>query len=430
MTQYTPAQRRGVTNVPEQNQPEPAVEPRPPIETSQEALTGGRAVTGVDFEKSVHRGEGVDLDACEVLDGPWTIPGRGAKGDRCGVVAPNGFCDADDPHVTFGRHDCGRRSCPRCWFSSWRNPRTVEVTARLGAARYDAEGAGKRCVHAVVSPESGETGTIEQFYQNRSEAIQVAKRAGIRGGIIVPHGFRVKKRIQEKIEQEREAGNFSGGDWKWVREHDCSWHNFVYWSPHYHVIGLSRDVDPSNVSDEWVVHNIKRKRADGEVGHSLAPFTLTGSNGYKDMARTVGYTLSHATYEADSNRQVMTWFGDLHGSNFDPEEDISDGPWSKIHRKARVIVGSEGDDGGDGAGDDDDDRECLRGGCEGTWHPIHEAPDFLDQRGNDIPEDAYDRIHTAWLWDSGDLEPPPGLKRPTTEEGAREAFAEMLNGEP
>lgn len=425
MVEYTGAQVRGETNV-ELPGSEVLVDPREQRETDQLDLTGSRALEGVYFEPSVRTGSAVDHDATKVYDGSWAIPGKGAAGSRCGVVAPNGFCDGEH-HVTFGRHDCGRRSCPRCWYSGWRNPRTVEAVVRLAAARYDADdGIDRRAVHGVVSPpEPAEIETTDEFYSARSKAVEVAKEAGIRGGFVVPHGYRIIDRIQTRIQAERDAGEFEGGDWKWVREHDAPWYSFVEWSPHFHVIGLSTDVQGGDRSDGWVVHNIKRKRADGEVRHSLAPFTLTGRDGYEDMASVTGYVLSHATFEKESNRQTVTWFGDLHGSNFAPEKELSEGAYSKIRRTTQEVVGAHGDDEEDGEGVEEG-RECPYDGCTGTWHHINEAGDYLDQRGSGLSDDAYNRVHTAFLWWQGEIKPPPGAKNPTTEEDAREAWEWLL----
>jgi hypothetical protein len=312
----------------------------------------------------------------------------------------------------------------------------VEAVARLGAARYaEDDGIDRRAVHVVVSPpDSFSITSTGKFYDSRSEALDIAKEAGVRGGMIVPHGYRVPEEVQGEIQRERDAGTFSGGDWHWIREHDRPWTEFVEWSPHWHVIGLTRDLDAGDRSDGWVVHNVKRKRADGERRHSLAPFRLTDETGYEDMASVVGYVLSHATYEIEANRQVITWFGSLHGSQFNPdptdedrqlESPLSPGSWRAIRRYSRKVVGSHGDQDDDGD-DGDDEKKCPHPDCSGTWHPIHEAPDYLDQCGGRLDQEAYDRIHRAYLWSEGDIHPPPGMKNPTTESQAREAFQKLL----
>lgn len=433
MTNYTPAQRVGITAVPEDD-PDYLFE-RSPVETTQMDLSGSEAVEGVYFEPNVQRGEGVDHSESEVLDRGWTLPGRGAAGERCGVVAPNGYCT--DGHVTFGRHDCGRRSCPRCWYSGWRNPRTVDAVVRLAAKRHVSEGWDKRAVHVSLSPDDGaEISSEQEFYEARSEAVEVAREANIRGGLIVPHGYRVKDDVQEIIEKQREAGEFEGGDWKWVRESEAPWYESVEWFPHFHVIGLSADVEQGDeVRDGWLLKNIRRKRADGEVKHSLAPFYKNRDAGYEDMASVVGYLLSHATYVGGSSRQTMTWFGSLHSSQFnaDPTDDektldspLTEPDYWNIRQTAQRVVGHHGDEYGEGSGDDEEERECPHEGCEAAWKPIHTAEAYLEDKGSKLSDEVYNRIQTAYLWSEGDLPPPPGLKRPTTAAEARDAFRELL----
>jgi len=252
----------------------------------------------------------------------------GEPEDRCGEYTPKEFCDGEDPHLHFGKHLCGRRDCPRCWSSQWVRPRTVNAVARLGAARHAAdESAAKRAVHVVLSPPEGSIQSIDGFYRARREAVEKAREHGIRGGLIIPHGYRVYDDTQTAYQAAKDEGMevAESGLWQFIRQNDRDWRKQVYWSPHFHVVGLARDVDAGDGTDGWVLHNVKR---DGS--HSLEPFYLHNQEGYEDMARVVRYLLSHATYEEDSTRQVMTWFGSLHATNLDPKAEITTTAWRRI----------------------------------------------------------------------------------------------------
>lgn len=397
-TRYTPAQLRGVTDTSDAGGPEPSLEPD----------------TGAWSE---------DLDRSIYGEREWLLPGLGDEGAGCGEWAPREFCDAAG-HVQLGQHLCGRRSCPRCWNGQWARPRTVSVVQRLAAARYaEPDGIRRRAVHVIVSPAEGSVVSIEDFYRARRKAIDRAKEHGVRGGLIVPHGYRVTDDAKAEFRALLDAGEWDleadGGIWRWVRENRRDWRDQTYWSPHFHVLGLAVDVDAGDGAGGWVVKNVKR----GDR-HSLKPFRLTDESGYEDMAAAARYLLSHATYEADGSRQVVTWFGALHATNFDPEEALSAGAWEAIKRTAEEVVGGRADRG-DGA-DSEEPETCPVDGCEGVLHPIWEAGEFLTVRGEDLPRSNEHTLARAHEWACGDREPPPGLKHPRTEQQAREALDALL----
>lgn len=364
-----------------------------------------------------------DLDVAVYGEQEWLIPGMGEAGDRCGEWGPRDFCDVS-AHVVMGKHSCGRRECPTCWSGQWAGPRTVNVVAKLAAARYAAEeGADKRGVHAVLSPAGGSIDSIEGFYQGRTDALDLAKQHGVRGGVVVAHGFRPTDDTKDAFED----ADPEGGIWRYIRENRRDWREQVYWSPHYHVIGLGRFEDVTEgdpeADDGWLFKKIRTlDRFEG----------LRDRGGYNDMAGAVRYLLSHATFPAEESRQAVTWYGALHPVNFSPEEALSDGAWSVIQREAESVVGNEGDRSEEGEGpavDDEEEREeCPVDGCDGHLHPIWDADDFMEQRGDRLTDEEHDRLLTAYMWATGDIDPPPGLKHPKSEEHARESFNAMLTG--
>lgn len=358
-----------------------------------------------------------DLDVAVYGEQEWLIPGMGEAGDRCGEWGPREFCDVS-AHVVMGKHSCGRRECPSCWSGQWAGPRTVNVVAKLAAARHAAEsGADKRAVHAVLSPPEGSVNSIEGFYQGRTEALDLAKQHGVRGGVVVAHGFRPT----DDTKQAFEDADTEGGIWRFLRENERDWRDQTYWSPHYHIVGLGRfeDVtegDPDE-DDGWLFKKIRTlERFEG----------LRHTEGYDDMAGVVRYLLSHATFPAEESRQAVTWYGDLHPVNFSPEEEISDGAWSVIERMAESVVGHEGDREEDGGMGDEEREECPVDGCDGELHEIWAANDFMEQRGDRLNDEEHDRLLTAYMWATGDIDPPPGLKHPKSEEHARESFNAMV----
>lgn len=344
--------------------------------------------------------------------GEWELPGMGEAGPRCGEVRAAGFCDKKG-HVNYERHLCGRRECPECWSNQWAGPRTESVVSRLAAARHaEDDGLDRRTVHAAVSPPEDSINTIRGFYDGRSRANEIAKEHGIRGGVVVAHGYRALDETKDRYRELKPDLPL----WRWIRGNDREWREQVYWSPHYHIIGLSRDTKPADDDmDGWVFKKIR----------SLAPYKgKIDREGIEDMASTVRYLLSHATFPANENRQAVTWFGSLHGTNFDPEDELSKSDWGDIQEAVEEIVGHRADDDEEGGGMEQE--ECSREGCESVVHEIWGARDFLDQYPDVWSEEQRERVRAAYDWATGRSLPPPGLKRPRSREDAEEALEAIL----
>lgn len=353
--------------------------------------------------------------------GEWELPGMGDPAPRCGEVSASTFCD-EAGHIQFQRHLCGRRECPECWSSQWAGPRTASVVSRLAAARYAEEGVGRRVVHAVVSPPEDSINTIRGYFEGRRKANEIAKEHGVRGGVVVAHGYRALEETKQRFQEEEPDLPL----WRWIRANDRPWKEQVYWSPHFHVIGLCRDFSAAEErSDGWVIQNL----STGD--RRFSPFQLHQKDGYRDMVGAVRYLLSHATFPANESRQAVTWFGSLHGTNFDPEAELSAGSWSTIQRITEEVVGAGlEDDDGDGGGEEDDDRECPVEGCDGRVHDIWGARMFLESAaGEALERDQRERVEAAYEWVAGLKQPPPGMKNPQSEEQAREALSVILEGE-
>ncbi len=351
-----------------------------------------------------------ELGFGSLADSAMTIPGKGESGDRCGEYVPIEFCEVcGEPH--FGEHRCGRRTCPDCWID-WRNKRAVNITKRLGAARYAAEsGLEKRAIHAVLSPPDGEIETLEDVKQGYRDAYRLAEEKGVRGGVAIFHGWRVVDSAKERWRRETNGGDNGPKLWAWVREQPRMWRSLVEWSPHYHVLGLSEDfeADDPDAQDGWVARRLR----------TLDSFYLNQSGGYEDMARTAAYLLSHAGFETDSTADCVRWFGELATAKFSPESvDV----YSRIEEMAEAAIGYD-DETGDGD-EESESKECRNCGAEGQMCSIFDAGVALSDRRwcEDIGKEQQRRLSAAFKWAIGDVPPPPGYKHPTTEDGAGDAL--------
>lgn len=356
-----------------------------------------------------------DLESSVYGDTSWIIPGMGDQPGSCGRWYPDSFCD--DGHVSLGVSRCGNRACPKCYWS-WNRTRSEKIVRRLAAARYAAEeAADKRLVHVVASPAEGSIQTDQQFYDAQREAYQLAKDKGVRGGVLVPHRWRLTDDVKRRYRAEKDAG-YTGGAWKWVREQDMHWRDLTTFSPHFHIFGLARDVGENSPEEDdgWVFMRIR----------SFDRLQLHQSAGYEDMAGGALYLLSHASFQRDERKQVVRWFGDLAPAAFSPEEELSEGSLATIERYAAEAAGNL--EPTEEATEGNEEDRCPHDGCDCQTHPIWQAGEALQNKSwcEQIGEERQREVLTAFQWFIGEVVPPPGLRNPRNREQAEEAFQALL----
>jgi hypothetical protein len=276
--------------------------------------------------------------------------------------------------------------------------------------------------HAVVSPPEGEIRSEREYWEGRKKAGEIAKEKGWRGFTVIPHPFRVTEEGKERY--GREDPDY--GIWVWLRNDvDGGVSRYTYWSPHYHIVGATgADMEPAKDGDSWNYVFIR----------SMESFEgVRDRESHEDMYGLLRYLLSHTGYPADSTKQVVTWQGDLANSVFVEDateswqhEKPSEGVRSALEREVKAMAGVAGEEEGDGeeGRETDDVGDCPDSECEGVLIDVFDVSAFL--RSNKPPREVADKMRIARDWRLGDVEPPPGLKRPRSEEEAREAFEEML----
>jgi len=360
-------------------------------------------------------------------DGHWKLPGQGGRGSRCGEWYPKAVCKkCGEPD--FGTHLCSKRSCPgpggdesgSCW-AIWAQEAGVRATQRIQAFRYTQPDDYRRQVaHGVVSPPEGTVMNARQYWNGRSKAAEIAQQKGWRGFAVIPHPFRVTDEGQERYEEE----DPEYGIWVWLRNDVEKMFEYIYWSPHYHIIGFtSADMTAAREDDDWTYHFLR----------SLEHFDgVRDRDSHEDLYGLFRYLLSHTGYPEESTKQVTTWYGDLANSVFveDATEDWqhqkpSKGILSSLKREIEEVAGKTEDDESDGSGggESDDRGDCPVEGCDGVLIGVFDIQAYLRQA--QPPPEVEKVMIAAWEWRSNMRHPPPGLKRPQSEEDAREAFIEM-----
>jgi hypothetical protein len=356
-----------------------------------------------------------EIEYSVFADSSMSLPGQGQEGPNCGVWKPAEFCDSC-AEVSMAPNRCGRRSCPNC-DGEWTKERAVGITKRMSAARQaETPGVDRRAIHAVMSAPEGEIRTLQQVYDGYREAYRLAEQKGVRGGVAIFHGYRVTTEVQEQYR----AIDVDMGIWRWLLEvRPESWRELTYWSPHYHILGLCRDfgADDPEQQDGWVARRVRSmERHDG----------LRDREAYDDLVGATRYLMSHATYESDTSRDCVRWFGELATANFQPTEALSEGSYDVIDRVVREVVGSGIE--GDGDGPEEEEREECDCCGSRSWSPIWDAGDALADPGwcDRIGRLKERRLVAAFEWAIGERMPPPGMRNARDEEEAREALEEIL----
>jgi hypothetical protein len=353
-----------------------------------------------------------EIDISVYADSSMTIPGMGERGVNCGEWYPAEFCEMCGT-VHSGVSYCQQRGCPACW-DTWTGNRAESIVRRLTAFRWtQPPSVERRTVHAVASPPTGEITSLSDVKRYRRKAQSKVREAGLRGGVMVFHGFRVKGEVKETFEELKAAEAVEGGIWKYVRENGRDWRSQTYWSPHFHVIGVAPEFEPEE-GDDWVVKRLST--AD-------ALESLRDGGAYHSVGKMSRYILSHATFEPEGMRAV-SWFGELHATQFDPGEELSAGALSVIERKAAKAVGNE-----EYEEEAAEPATCKEPGCEGERRPIWDANLYI---GNEewveaVGREAERKLSVAFDWALGERRPPPGLQKPRNRAEYEEAFEELLS---
>lgn len=322
-----------------------------------------------------------------------TIPGKGDRPESCGDWYPTEFCD-ECGELELSQSACWCRDCPKCWFK-WTRESARRITVRLNGARQtEPDNYQRRAHHIVVSPPPGSIKTLCDYYQAQKKGYQLAKEHGVRGGVCIPHAYRIStdaKARWNEMHDETESGI-----WKWIREHDQAWDELVEWAPHFHILGLGIDLQPGKQSEDWVFKQIR----------SLSPHRLTESDGYDDLLGCARYLLSHCSYNPDESKQSVRWFGALSPSQFSPEQSLSEGAYSALTRKTDERIKSYSDRI---ETDESASNTCSKEGCDGRLLPILDAGVKLGQSDwtTQLDSATHARLQAAYRWANGDLDPPP-----------------------
>lgn len=374
-----------------------------------------RAAAERSFDPADHGDESLGVKVYGADD--WSFPGMSDPHPDCGNYRVEGVCEnCGEPH--FAPHQCGRRGCPNC-AGIWMKQAAMKRTVRLQSVRYGAD--HKQVAHAVVSP-SKPTQSTREYLDGRSDAADVAKEKGFTDFDVIAHPCRVTDEGKEIYEKEQRDDD-KRGIHVWLKHEYPDRYTFgkddslLYWSPHYHIIGLtSADMEPAKESDEYVYKFID----------SLPAFRMNDKQSYESVYRVYRYLLSHAGIHEERQFNAVVGYGGVSNTAY-KDHKPSDGVISRMERLVEEIAEEmlDDDDGSiERAGSDVDELGECEYCDDGIVINVFRAPEFIEQA--QPPPDIRDRFIAAYEWRKGKIDPPPGLKRPQSEQDASEAFDSLV----
>jgi hypothetical protein len=258
----------------------------------------------------------------------FSIPGSGEITDpeQCGNWFKVAACSVDSKHYKKNiTHSCGHIVCPTCW----RDPVYKAAKTASGRIRgFIADAINKKLHcnsyselvlnHYVLSAPAGLITPDMSYNQIKQKGRDIATKAGIWGGFLAFHPWRLKKRIIQQLstlciehtnmgEEEREK-RF----WEMVRDDALqlgTWRVYVRWSPHFHVIGFGHLPDQNTEEEKESVKKLYKGWVVVWIRHVETFHQFTGQRLADPVADLAAYILSHAGYQ--ENKKMPVWLGEL-----------------------------------------------------------------------------------------------------------------------
>lgn len=343
----------------------------------------------------------------------WGLPGLGESGPRCGEYYPESVCETcGEPD--FATRSCGRRECPDC-MGQWAKNAAVKRTVRLQARRLnEPDDYRRQAGHAVVSFDDAAQ-SVGEVKRHRKRAGEIAQEHGYRGCDVVFHAFR----LTDEADAMYERADPDVGKWVWFKRHHPERLTLdhadplVYWSPHYHVIGLmSPDMDEGD--------------GDGYVYHFIDSFgSLSGKcdrDSHEEVYGTYRYLLSHAGVHDGEEINATVGYGDLSNARFG-EFRLDGSEMDTLEKEVEEAVSRDDAETGEPS---DDNRDCPQDGCDGYLIDVFDVHQYL--RTADPPPGVQAKMELALDWRLGNVTPKGGARRPQTLEEARESW-KLITGE-
>jgi len=273
-----------------------------------------------------------DGETCEGFT--FSIPGSGEiTKDDCGAWIQTAACGSNPKHYSKRiSKNCGRVECPICWTGP------VGRAARNASARlrgYTTDALQKRLRekyqltvnHFTTSPLYGVITPDMPYNKIKQRGRDIAAKAGITGGFMGFHPFRIKKSVAWRLARLCDDNLKDYPDerekkfWELVRADALglgSWRDYVRWSPHFHIVGFGRLPDQKTDEDKEAVRVLYKGWVVKWIRHVDTYRQFDGTKLQDPIAELIFYILSHAGYQA--GRKMPVWLGVCSPNNLHAEE--------------------------------------------------------------------------------------------------------------
>ena len=262
----------------------------------------------------------------------FDLVGFGEVRDNCGMIRHSISCTENSKQTTLTgedyshdnflmMHSCHRAECP-IDYMSWAYREGRQVEEKIHKANLSYLDIGVRlgyANHIILSPPQKKAGALigsnksSDYKILRNYAYEASQLLGIKGGVLIFHPFRIIAGVADLLKSE--GYGVGGVDSKgslWFGVHNNvlkspnGWKDYVYESPHFHIIGVGRLMRPDKFhlrSGGWVYKNKGVRDSESSLDKSCFGSDLS------DVGRTVIYALSHSGLSNNFKVQSVTWFG-------------------------------------------------------------------------------------------------------------------------
>jgi hypothetical protein len=305
--------------------------PSPPLGAVPSGRDAGAG--GSDQQNPLHISA---LGTNEIHDVEFLITGGGVVTDPifCGTWSRTYACSQDPKHFMRSvKHHCDNPSCPEC-MPSWSNKAARRIAERIRGyiecANNDQsmldeddfmasiwhKDNTRYLNHYIMSCRPEMVNPRTPFNAIKQMGRQTAARAGITGGVMIFHPYRIKKALQTKLkyvcrsvcrmnEEDREK-KF----WELVREDVLKlggWRAYIEWGPHFHVIGFGKLPEQKTPEQKEAVKETMGGWIVLWIRHVQTERYFNGQDVEDPIASLAAYILSHAGYQA--GRKIPSWLG-------------------------------------------------------------------------------------------------------------------------
>ena len=264
------------------------------------------------------------------------ITSNGEKKDWCKVYHTVGMCkEGHAESLTAVRWSCHDKSCPVC-YGDWVGRTGTAAKERLlayaeindamrGSKQRNLSGLRVFGVSGFIHPGAirhftfsppqewaiEKMKTVKGIRSLRRELYHVLDVVGMRGAAVVFHHLRCTDKAKDEFHEAKNRGdeNTENGLWHWLIRSGLVCHeDYVYLSPHFHVIGMGYAMRSSDF------HEATERR--GRPGWMYK--NIRSIDNEKSLSNTLCYVLGHACIvNGDENSGLsrpldcLTYFGDV-----------------------------------------------------------------------------------------------------------------------